>query len=164
MHPGNSLVVQWLGLSTSTALVQGSAFGQGTKISQALLCSQKRTKPAKGREAHTREWCGRVPNSKLLLFPPWTPPRRQNTSPSVYMAHWFLNRQSTANLGSAHALVSRAFIGLPYGGHGDSDGKASAYNAGDPGSILGSGRSPGEENGNPLQYSCLENPLDGGAW
>ena len=42
--------------------------------------------------------------------------------------------------------------------------KASAYNAGDPGSIPGSGRSPGEGNGNPLQYSCLENPMDGGAW
>ena len=41
---------------------------------------------------------------------------------------------------------------------------ASAYNAGDPGSIPGSGRSPGERNGNPLQYSCLENPMDGGAW
>ena len=42
--------------------------------------------------------------------------------------------------------------------------KASAYNAGDPGSILGLGRSPGEGNGNPLQYSCLENPMDRGAW
>ena len=42
--------------------------------------------------------------------------------------------------------------------------KASAYNAGDQGSILGSGRSPGEGNGNPLQYSCLENPMDLGAW
>ena len=49
-------------------------------------------------------------------------------------------------------------------GIGGSDGKASAYNAGDPGSIPGSGRSPGEGNGNPLQYSCLENPMDGGAW
>ena len=47
---------------------------------------------------------------------------------------------------------------------GSSDGKASAYNAGDPGSIPGLGRSPGEANGNPLQYSCLENPMDGGAW
>ena len=36
--------------------------------------------------------------------------------------------------------------------------------SGDPGSIPGSGRSPGEGNGNPLQYSCLENPMDGGAW
>ena len=39
----------------------------------------------------------------------------------------------------------------------------SAYNAGDPGSIPGLGRSPGEGNGNPLQYSCLENPMDGKA-
>jgi len=45
-----------------------------------------------------------------------------------------------------------------------SDGKESACNAGDPGSILGSGRSPGEGNGYPLQYSCLENLTDRGAW
>ena len=42
--------------------------------------------------------------------------------------------------------------------------KASAWNAGDPDSVPGSGRSPGEGNGNPLQYSCLENPMEGGAW
>ena len=42
--------------------------------------------------------------------------------------------------------------------------KASAYSAEDPGSIPGSGRSPGEGNGSPLQYSCLENPMDRGAW
>ena len=47
---------------------------------------------------------------------------------------------------------------------GGSDGKVSAYNAGDLGSIPGEGRSPGEGNGNPLQYSCLENPMDGGTW
>ena len=47
---------------------------------------------------------------------------------------------------------------------GGSDGKASAYNVGDPGSIPGLGRSSGEGKGNPLQYSCLENPVDGGAW
>ena len=47
---------------------------------------------------------------------------------------------------------------------GGSDGKASAYNVGDLGSVPGSGRSPGEGNGNPLQYSCLENPMDWGAW
>ena len=46
--------------------------------------------------------------------------------------------------------------GLPCG----SDGKASACNAGDPDLIPGSGRSPGEGNGNPLQYSCLENSMD----
>ena len=47
---------------------------------------------------------------------------------------------------------------------GGSDGKVSAYNVGDLGSVPGLGRSPGEGNGNPLQYSCLENPMDGGAW
>ena len=47
---------------------------------------------------------------------------------------------------------------------GGSDGKASAYSAGDPGAIPGSGRSPGEGNGNLLQYSCLGNAMDRGAW
>ena len=47
---------------------------------------------------------------------------------------------------------------------GASEGKASARNAGDPGSIPGSGRSPGEGKGNPLRYSCLENPMDGETW
>ena len=50
-------------------------------------------------------------------------------------------------------------LGFP----GGSDSKLSACNAGDPGLIPGSGRSPGEENGNPLQYSRLENSMDGGA-
>ena len=45
-----------------------------------------------------------------------------------------------------------------------SEVKESAWNAGDPGSIPGLGRSPGEGNGNPLQYSCLENPMERGAW
>ena len=63
---------------------------------------------------------------------------------------------------------SNEYLGLIYfridwldGGSGV---KVSACNAGDLGSIPGSGRSPGEGNGNPLQYSCLENPMDGGAW
>ena len=47
---------------------------------------------------------------------------------------------------------------------GGSDCKASACNAEDPGLTPRLGRSPGEGNGNPLQYSCLENPMDGGAW
>ena len=47
---------------------------------------------------------------------------------------------------------------------GGSDGKESACYVGDPGSTPGSGRSPGEGNGNLLHYSCLENPMDGGAW
>ena len=51
------------------------------------------------------------------------------------------------------------FIGFP----GSSDGKESACSAEDPGSVPGYGRSPGEGNGNPLQYSCLENSMDRGA-
>ena len=57
-------------------------------------------------------------------------------------------------------MQSRLVMGFP----GGSEVKASASNAGDLGSIPGSGRSSGEGNGNPLQYSCLENPMDGGAW
>ena len=52
------------------------------------------------------------------------------------------------------------FVGFP----GGSDGKESACNAGDLGSIPGLGDSPGEVHCNPLQYSCLENPMDRGAW
>ena len=51
-------------------------------------------------------------------------------------------------------------LGFP----GGSEVKASACNTGEMGSIPGLGKSPGEGNGNPLQYSCLENPMDGGAW
>ena len=53
---------------------------------------------------------------------------------------------------------------LIWGFPGGSEGKAAACNAGDAGLIPGSGRSPGEGNGNPLQYSCLENPMDREAW
>ena len=52
---------------------------------------------------------------------------------------------------------------LEAGFFGDSDGKESACNTGDLGSIPGLGRFPGEGNGNPLQYSCLKNPMDRGA-
>ena len=51
-------------------------------------------------------------------------------------------------------------LGFP----GGSESKESACNAGDPGLIPGLGRSPGEGNDNLLQYSCLENPMDRGAW
>ena len=55
---------------------------------------------------------------------------------------------------------STEFRSFPRG----SDGKASVYNAGDPDSIPGLGRSPGEGNGSPLQDYCLENPMEGGDW
>ena len=56
------------------------------------------------------------------------------------------------------------YICVHMGSPGGSDGKESTYNVGDLGLIPGSGRSPREGNGNPLQYSCLENPTDRGAW
>jgi len=55
------------------------------------------------------------------------------------------------------------FFSIRVCGLGGSNGKESVCNAGDPGSIPGMGRSPGEEHGNPLQYSCLENSMDRGA-
>ena len=63
------------------------------------------------------------------------------------------------SLGFFLFMVSFAVWGFP----GGSEVKASSCNVGDLGSVPGSGRSPGEGNGNPLQYSCLENPMDGGA-
>ena len=57
-------------------------------------------------------------------------------------------------------LITHTHKGFP----GGSEVKVSACNVGDLGLIPGSGRSPGEGNDNPLQYSCLENPMDGGAW
>ena len=60
--------------------------------------------------------------------------------------------------------VPLAILCDPMGFPGGSEVNASACNVGDLGLIPGLGRSPGEGNGNSLQYSCLENPMDGGAW
>ena len=71
---------------------------------------------------------------------------------------------------SAHGIFqARILEWIPFllqrgGFRGGSDGKESTCNAGYPGSIPGSGRSPGEGNGNPLQYSCLGNLMDRGVW
>ena len=59
-----------------------------------------------------------------------------------------------------YVLLSEPTEGFPAG----SEDKASARSAGDPSSVPGSGRSPGRGHGNPLQYSCPENPKDGKAW
>ena len=63
-------------------------------------------------------------------------------------------------MGKKEEVEHRRESGFP----GGPDGEQPACDAGDPGSIPGSGRSPGGGNGNPLQYSCLENPMDRGAW
>ena len=69
-------------------------------------------------------------------------------------------KQASYKTSSLYFEFTKTSLGFP----GGSDGKGSAYNVGDLGSIPGMGRSSGEGNGNPLQYSCLENPMDGGAW
>ena len=73
----------------------------------------------------------------------------------LFMVKFFLLKQHLPNA-LGHLNIPKLLKYFP----GGSDGKASAYNAGDPGLIPGSERSPGEGNGNPLQYSCLENPMD----
>ena len=73
----------------------------------------------------------------------------------LYLSDWI--KVIKKNL-SVHLLSGS--LGFP----GGSDGKASACNAGDLGSIPGLGRLPGEGNSNPLQYSCLENSMEEGAW
>ena len=72
--------------------------------------------------------------------------------------NWYLNPRESSGL--LELISAQQCWGFP----GGSEGKVSACNAGDPGSIPGLGRSPGEGNGNPLQYSYLENPMDRGTW
>ena len=74
--------------------------------------------------------------------------------------NWSDIREDDSVIKRTRILINATSLDFP----GGSEGKVSAYNAGDMGSIPGTGRSPGEGNGNPLQYSCLENPMDRGAW
>ena len=88
-------------------------------------------------------------------------PQLEGDSQEQFMGHLDPQRKPLVLKGiDLGACTSKWMEDFP----GGSDGKASAYNVGDPGSIPGLGRSPGERNGNPLQCSCLENPMDGGAW
>ena len=74
----------------------------------------------------------------------------------------FLGSKITEYGDSNHEIKRPLLLGVGF--PGGSDGKASVYNVGDPGSIPGLGRSPGEGKGNPLQDYCLENPMGRGAW
>ena len=83
-----------------------------------------------------------------------------STSPSMTINFSCINNRIRIPLLPLIFFAYFSRLGFP----GGSEVKASACNAGDLGSIPGWGRSPGEGNGNPLQYSCLENPMGGGAW
>ena len=100
----------------------------------------------------------------LLLLPLVLVSNQKNSSPRPKSRSWPPTLSSRNFVVLDSMLVLGAFWVNYCDFPGGSDGKASAYSAGDPGSIPGSGRSPGEGNGNPLQYSCLENPVDRGAW
>ena len=79
---------------------------------------------------------------------------------SSHFARWEINTSKRCS----SSLINREMQMNTKDFPGGSDGKASVYHAGDQGSIPGLGRSSGEGNGNPLQYYCLENPMDRGAW
>ena len=79
-------------------------------------------------------------------------------------SHCALPEQTAFPFELPPAMSGPEFCSLPCGFPGGSDGKESACNAGDLGSIHGLGRSPGEGNGYPLQYSCLENSMDRWSW
>ena len=97
----------------------------------------------------------------------------QVVSMGIFVSEENLSAISLLSMMSTVGLSHMAFIILRYASFtpsllrdfpGGSDGKASVYNVGDLGLIPGSGRSPGEGNGNPLQYYCLENPMERRAW
>ena len=96
----------------------------------------------------------------LICFIGWCIFDYANTTSS-----WLLCNMSWNLTTMASIFFFKSILALwgPLRFPGGSDGKASAYSAGDLGLIPGSGRSSGEGNGNPLQYSCLENPMDRGA-
>ena len=98
----------------------------------------------------------------MELYSPWNSPGQNTGAGSLSLLQGIFPTQRS-NPGLLHCrriLYQLSCQGFP----GGSEGKASACNAGDLGLIPGSGRSPGEGNGNPLQYSCLENPMDREAW
>ena len=110
---------------------------------------------AKGQTMTHRDYRGTITvtdNNTALPF----------TFPSDHKIFWLYSYHFISIL-QAPAYCS-CYRGRLLGGAGGSEVKASATNAGDLGSIPGSGRSPGEGNGNPFRYSCLENLMDKGGW
>ena len=101
-----------------------------------------------------------IQKTKIMAFNPITLWQIDGKTVETVPDFIFWGSQITADGDCSHGIKRHLLLRLS----GGSDGKASAYNVGDLGSIPGLGRSPGEGNGNPLQYSCLENPMDRGAW
>ena len=117
----------------------------------------------------------RVETESMIIMTCWTEGSRwilESDMPEFGSLHymlraiWFLTVTYLQIQSFCFLLFKRAIIILPsYSGFlSGSDGKESAYNEGNPGLSSGSRRSSGEGNGNPLQYSCLENSMDRGPW
>ena len=87
--------------------------------------------------------------------------RRAGRGASCGRGEWFMPHVEGVSRGDSPICIALLTI---WGFPGDSDGKESACDAGDLGSVPGLGRSPGGGHGNPLQYTCMENPMDRGAW
>ena len=87
---------------------------------------------------------------------------------SILLHSMYFNKVLSYFFHTVYRYILDVFLGILYFFFNQdfmvAEVKVSACNVGDLGLIPGSGRSPGEGNGNPLQYSCLENPMDGGAW
>ena len=98
--------------------------------------------------------------SKHLKAPKLTDFFAYHLSPPIHLLYYFHNYTAMPVLHFRLLTALHHSRGFP----GGSDGKESACNVGHWGSVPGLGRSPGEGNSNPLQYSCLENPMDRGAW
>ena len=161
----NSLEVQWLGLHALTAKGLGLISGQGTRIAQAVQCHQKKERKKKNRFHYCGCWlvlflfC-----SFWLSFLCFVLPGFVWITLSVFRISfgliWGVFECFSLRVCVFLSGCSTSYMGFPH----SSVGKSSACNAGDPSSLSGLGRFPGGGNGNPLQYSCLENPVDRGAW
>ena len=159
--PGWRLEEEFL-LSAPTRRGKGQGWAEGRKERNKTT----KEKPSRWREAEPRQGkmtcqCQMVTQPLLLKFVPcyWDVKPAFHLLRKLYSIYTW--KQDLSSLETKKALLG--YLQKPrWGGGfpGGSEVKASASNAGDPGSIPGLGRSPGEGNGNPLQYSCLENPMN----
>ena len=111
-------------------------------------------------------WWGRAPDFGNERYVVRTCPSSSFNCPAILVLE-FLSIENESPIAlplGAHLHSASVVLSEAHSFSGGSDSKASAYNTGDLGSIPGLERSPREGNGNPLQYSRLENPMDGGTW
>ena len=128
--------------------------------SEIRLPMQEMQVPSPGREDPLEK--GMAAHSRMLAWeiPPAGEPGGLHAAHGVAMSQARRHTSLTWLTESSRKYIPPPDVGFPAG----SGSKVSACSEGDLGSIPGLGRSPGEGNGNPLQYSCLENPMDRGAW